>query len=124
MNTLKTEYPRTLRLALPIALSQAGQLAVQIVDNAMVGRLGATPLAGVAFGGNVFFFLFIFGLGLAMGITPLVGEMYAQGRHRSTAQILQNSVALYAAVGLVICAVQMAVIPLFGHLNQPPEVTR
>ena len=122
MNTLKTEYPRTLRLALPIALSQAGQLAVQIVDNAMVGRLGATPLAGVAFGGNVFFFLFIFGLGLAMGITPLVGEMYAQGRHRSTAQILQNSVALYAAVGLVICAVQMAVIPLFGHLNQPPEV--
>ncbi|MDR2882511.1 MAG: MATE family efflux transporter [Alistipes sp.] len=120
--SLGPEYPRTLRLALPIALSQAGQLAVQIIDNAMVGRLGAVPLAGVAFGGNVFFFLFIFGLGLAMGITPLVGEMYAQGRHRSTAQILQNSVALYTAVGLVICAVQMAVVPLFGHMNQPAEV--
>ncbi len=120
--SLKSEYPRTLRLAFPIALSQVGQLAVQIIDNAMVGRLGAVPLAGVAFGGNVFFFLFIFGLGLAMGITPLVGEMYAQGRHRSTAQILQNSVALYTAVGLVICMVQMAMIPLFGHMNQPAEV--
>ncbi len=120
--SLRAEYPKTLRLALPIALTQAGQLFVQIVDNAMVGHLGAVPLAGVAFGGNVFFFLFIFGLGLTVGITPLVGELYAQGKHRSSAQILQNSVALYTVVGLFICAVQMAVIPLFGHFNQPPEV--
>ncbi len=120
--SLRSEYPKTLRLALPIALAHAGQLAVQIVDNAMVGRLGAVPLAGVAFGGNVFFFLFIFGLGLAMGITPLVGEMYAQGRHRSTAQILQNSIALYFMLGLAICAAQLATVPLFGLMNQPEEV--
>ncbi len=121
-HSLRAEYPKTLRLAIPIALAQAGQLAVQIVDNAMVGRLGAVPLAGVAFGGNVFFFLFIFGLGLAMGITPLVGEMYAQGRHRSSAQILQNSIALYFILGLAICAAQMATVPLFGYMNQPDEV--
>ncbi|MDR2894305.1 MAG: MATE family efflux transporter [Alistipes sp.] len=120
--SLRSEYPKTLRLALPIALTQAGQLFVQIVDNAMVGHLGAVPLAGVAFGGNVFFFLFIFGLGLTMGITPLVGELYAQGRHRSSAQVLQNSVAFYTLVGILICAAQMAIIPLFGHMNQPAEV--
>jgi MATE family multidrug resistance protein len=122
INDLKGEYSKTLRLAIPVALTQAGQLVVQIVDNAMVGRLGATPLAGVAFGGNVFFFLFIFGLGLAMGITPLVGELYAQGRHRSTAQILQNSIALYLVLGLVICAAQLATVPLFGYMGQPAEV--
>jgi MATE family multidrug resistance protein len=119
---LKGEYSKTLKLAIPIATAQVGQLAVQIVDNAMVGWLGAVPLAGVAFGGNVFFFLFIFGLGLAMGITPLVGELYAQGRHRSTAQILQNSVALYLGIGLVICAVQLATVPLFQYMGQPAEV--
>ena len=122
MHNLRAEYPKTMRLALPIALTQVGQLFVQIVDNAMVGHLGAVPLAGVAFGGNIFFFLFIFGLGLTVGITPLVGELYAQGRHRSSAQILQNSVALYTVVGLFICAVQMAIIPLFGYMNQPAEV--
>lgn len=120
--SLKGEYSKTLRLAVPIALAQAGQLAVQIVDNAMVGRLGATPLAGVAFGGNVFFFLFIFGLGLAMGITPLVGELYAQGKHRSTAQILQNSLALYLVIGVVICALQFLTVPLFQYMGQPQEV--
>jgi MATE family multidrug resistance protein len=120
--SLNTEYSKTLRLALPIALTQAGQLFVQIVDNVMVGHLGAVPLAGVAFGGNVFFFLFIFGLGLAIGITPLVGELHALGMHRKTAQILQNSVALYSTIGLLICAAQMAIIPLFGYMNQPAEV--
>ncbi len=117
-----SEYFKTLRLAVPVALTQAGILFVQIVDNAMVGRLGALPLAGVAFGGNVFFFLFIFGLGLAMGITPLVGELYAQGHHRKTASLLQNSVALYLTIGLVICALQFATIPFFGHMGQPAEV--
>ncbi|MDR2911914.1 MAG: MATE family efflux transporter [Alistipes sp.] len=122
MNSLKAEYPKTLRLALPIALTQVGQLVVQIVDNAMVGHLGAVPLAGVAFGGNVFFFLFIFGLGLAMGSTPLVGELYAQGRHRSSAQILQNSVALFTLIGMLICVAQMSIIQLFPYMNQPAEV--
>ncbi|MDR1671491.1 MAG: MATE family efflux transporter [Alistipes sp.] len=122
MENLKTEYLKTLRLAIPIAFGMAGQLAVQIVDNAMVGHLGAVPLAGVAFGGNVYFFLFIFGMGLAMGITPLVGEMYAQGRHRSSAQVLQNSIVLYFILGLAICAAQLATVPLFGFMNQPAEV--
>lgn len=119
---LKEEYPKTLRLAVPIALAQAGQLAVQFVDNAMVGRLGAVPLAGVAFGGNIFFFLFIFGLGLAMGVTPLVGELYAQGNHRKAASFLQNSIALYLGLGVLICVAQFAMIPLFDSMGQPAEV--
>ncbi len=118
----QNEYSKTLKLAIPIALTQAGQLAVQIVDNAMVGHLGAVPLAGVAFGGNVFFFLFIFGLGLAMGITPLVGEAYAQGQHRKTAKILQNAVVLYLGLGIVISAIQLALVAIFPYMNQPAEV--
>jgi MATE family multidrug resistance protein len=121
---LSSEYPKTLRLALPIALAQAGQLAVQLVDNAMVGHLenSAVALGGVAFGGNVFFFLYIFGVGMAMGITPLVGETYALGQHRSNAKTLQNSAALYFVLGLLICAVQLATVPFFPLFNQPAEV--
>jgi MATE family multidrug resistance protein len=121
-DSLKGEYGKTLRLAVPVALTQVGQLTVQFADNAMVGHLGPVPLAGVAFAGNVFFFLFIFGLGLAMGITPLVGELHAQGKHRNTAQILQNSIGLYSVLGLAICAAQFAMIPLFDYMGQPSEV--
>jgi MATE family multidrug resistance protein len=120
--SLKSEYSKTLSLAGPVVLSQVGQLVVQFVDNAMVGRLGAVPLAGVAFGGNIFFFLFIFGIGLAMGLTPLVGEMYSQGQHRHSASFLKNSIWLYLSIGVVICALQFATIPLFEKMGQPAEV--
>ncbi len=121
-SSLKGEYRKTMNLAVPIVLSQVGQLFVQFVDNAMVGRLGAVPLAGVAFAGNIFFFLFIFGIGIAVGLTPLVGELYAQGKHRKSASYLQNSIILYLSTGAVICVIQLAVIPLFKYMGQPGEV--
>lgn len=48
------QYRENLTLAVPVMLSQVGQVVVQLADNAMVGRLGALPLAGVSFGGAVF----------------------------------------------------------------------
>ena len=40
------QYRENLSLAVPVMLSQVGQVVVQLFDNAMVGRLGALPLAG------------------------------------------------------------------------------
>ncbi|MFQ8803946.1 MAG: MATE family efflux transporter [Alistipes indistinctus] len=51
---------------------------------AMVGRLGALPLAAVSFGGAVFVIFLFWGTGLSMGLTPLVGEMYARRDYRSS----------------------------------------
>ena len=76
-------------------LSQVGQVVVQLFDNAMVGRLGALPLAAVSFGGAVFVIFLFWGTGLSMGLTPLVGEMYARRDYRSSARLLQNALTLY-----------------------------
>lgn len=48
------QYRENLSLALPVMLSQVGQVVVQLCDNAMVGHLGALSLAAVSFGGAVF----------------------------------------------------------------------
>ena len=53
--SMRKTYADLLRLALPVMLTQLGQVVVQLCDNMMVGRLGALPLAGVSFGGTVFF---------------------------------------------------------------------
>lgn len=116
------QYARNLRLALPVMLAHAGHVTVQFVDSAMVGRLGALPMAGVAFGNTVFFITFILIMGIAMGLTPLVGEQYARGNFRKTAAYFQNSLLLFTGVGIVAAAVQWAVIPLMYHLDQPVEV--
>ena len=119
---LNREYGATLRLAVPIILSQVGQIVTQLADNIMVGRLGALPLAAVSFGGTVSFILFITCMGITLGITPIVGEAYAQGRHRDASAYLLNAIALYGGIGLLIFGVQMGFIPLLDNMGQPADV--
>ncbi|MCD8073373.1 MAG: MATE family efflux transporter, partial [Alistipes sp.] len=118
----KEQYKLNLTLTLPVVLSQVGQVTVQILDNAMVGRLGALPLAAVAFGGTVFFLVFVLVNGLSMGLTPLVGEQYSKGRYRNAAAYFQNSLVLYPIMGIAAFAVSQAAVPLMYHMGQPVEV--
>lgn len=118
----KQHYIQNLTLAAPVVLSQIGQVVVQLVDNAMVGQLGALPLAAVSFGGTVFFILFIFVMGITMGLTPLVGECYARGRHKESASYLQNAIVLYSITGVLAFGVQQLMIPLMPLLGQPEAV--
>ena len=65
MISLKTYIPyykENLRLAMPVILSQVGQITVQLADTAMVGWYGGddpTPLAAVSFGTSIFYIIFI-----------------------------------------------------------------
>ena len=123
--TYKDQYKANLRLALPVVLTQLGQILTQVADNLMVGRYGGsdpTPLAAVSFGGAVFFILFIAAIGIALGMTPLVGELYAQGDREKSSGLLQNGILFYGLLGVAMAAVQYAVIPLMYHLGQPAEV--
>ena len=75
-------YKQILALALPVVLAQAGQLATQFADTAMVGNYGGEdpiPLAAVSLGSSLFLLIYLASLGLALSITPLVGEHYARG---------------------------------------------
>lgn len=121
----KDQYKSNLLLALPVVLTQLGQILTQVADNLMVGRYGGddpTPLAAVSFGGSVFFILFIAAIGIALGMTPLVGELYAQGDRQKSAGLLQNGILFYGLLGLVMAVVQYAAIPVLYHLGQPAEV--
>ena len=118
----KKHYIANLRLAAPVMLSQVGIAAVQLFDNAMVGKLGALPLAAVSFGGTVFFMVFIFVTGIALALTPLVGENYAQGKNEISARYFQNSFLLFTVIGLLAFLLQSALIPLMYHLGQPSAV--
>ena len=118
----KDQYRQNLTLAIPVVLSQAGQVLVQLVDNAMVGRLGALPLAAVSFGGSVFFMLMTVGVGISLGLTPLVGVSYSQRDHSTSATYLQNSILLYGILGLILFGLSQALVPFMYHMGQPPEV--
>ena len=124
-SSYKEQYRQNLRLALPVVLTQLGQILTQFADNLMVGRYGGDdplPLAAVSFGGTVFFILFIASIGIALGMTPLVGELYAQKKREKSAILLQNGILFYGLLGVAMAAVQYALIPFMYHLGQPVEV--
>lgn len=97
-------YKQNLQLALPVILSQLGQITVQLADTAMVGNFGGddpTPLAAVSFATNLYYMIFIATLGLTFGITPLVGEHFAQNNHRQVRELLQNGLILFPIIGVI-----------------------
>lgn len=121
----KDQYIANLRLALPVVLAQLGQVLVQVADNVMVGRYGGedpVPLAAVSFGGSVWFLLFIAAIGFSAGITPLVGELYAQGDRQRPAMLLQNGVVFYTLVGVTAMVLLLAFEPVLFMLGQPQSV--
>src|SRR5260370_36486547 len=70
-NHLALELTETLKLAVPMALTQLGQIAMMTTDLALIGRLGDEAVAAAALAHTVFFVCFTFGMGLMSAVAPL-----------------------------------------------------
>lgn len=116
ISTYKPFYKANLKLALPVILSQVGQITVQLADTAMVGRYGGddpTPLAAVSYATSLFFIVFVTAMGLTFGLTPLVGEHYAKGNKKYAAELLRSGFVLFGLIGVITTAILIAIRPLF-----------
>jgi MATE family multidrug resistance protein len=69
-----------LELALPVVLTNLGLMLMGVVDVIFVGHVSATAIGAVGLGTSIFYWLFIFGIGLLMGLDYLVS--FAEGAQR------------------------------------------
>lgn len=115
-------YKSNLKVAIPVMLSQIGQVVVQMADTMMVGRLGADELAAVSFANAIFNIGLLFAMGTALGITPLVGEAFARKENKELDSLFQNGYALnlilFAGVGLLLWIASY----FMSHMGQTPRV--
>ena len=124
MKTLRkytSYYKRLLALAMPVMLAQAGQLTTQFADTAMVGNYGGEdpiPLAAVSLGSSLFLLIYLAALGLALAITPLVGEHYARRDRREVGYIFQNSILYCSVIGVVATIIAIALRPFISVLGE------
>lgn len=119
-----TEFIETLKLALPIALTQLGQIAMMTTDLALIGRLGDHAVAAASLAHTVFFVAFVIGMGLVSAVAPLAAQALGARKPRIVRRSLR--VGLWAA--LMLC-VPMSLLPLFGEqillaLGQAPDNAR
>jgi multidrug resistance protein, MATE family len=119
---LAVELTETLRLAVPIALTQLGQIAMMTTDLVLIGRLGDEAVAAAALAHTVFFISFTFGMGLVSAVAPLAAQAFGARNPRSVRRALR--VGLWAAL---VMSLPMMVLPLFGEqilltLGQAPAI--
>lgn len=104
------ELRKLLRLAAPIAFTQAGYALMGLIDTAVVGRLGAAALGAVGVGNGVFFALAIVGLGFVMGLDPLFSQALGAGSERRAGELIWQGLWLSGAVTLAL-AIPIALLP-------------
>jgi MATE family multidrug resistance protein len=107
---LSLELTETLKLAVPIALTQLGQIAMMTTDLALIGRLGDEAVAAAALAHTVFFVSFTFGMGLVSAVAPLAAQAFGARNPRLVRRALR--VGMWAALMI---SLPMIALPLFGE---------
>jgi multidrug resistance protein, MATE family len=119
-NHLAVEFTETLKLAVPLALTQLGHIAMMTTDLALIGRLGDEAVAAAALAHTVYFVTFTFGMGLVSAVAPLAAQAFGARNPRLVRRSLR--VGLWTAL---LISLPMMAFPLFGEqillmLGQPP----
>jgi MATE family multidrug resistance protein len=117
-------YKRNLKVAIPVMLSQAGQVLVQQVDNMMVGSLGTNELAAASFANALFIIGMVLGMGFTLGLTPLVGHAFGSKNHKGSANLLYNSSLTNSVIGIILCILMYSVSFFMDKMGQPDDVLR
>ena len=119
----RSELRELIALALPIVGGFVGNQLMGVVDNVMVGRLGAAAIGGAGIGGGIYNAISIVAMGCVMGIDPLVSQAVAAGEHRTARRTYWQGVrvALLASVPLVV-VILLAAPAILGPLRVEPAV--
>ncbi len=115
-------YRKLIRLAIPVSLGQVGHMLTNVADTIMVGQVGTVELAGVTLANNVFVFLFIFGLGLSGGLTPLVGKAFGEKNLDKCRKLFQQGLLFNIVAGLLFTLLNLSMVVVMPFMGQEEGV--
>ena len=110
-----------LLLAYPVVLTQLSQTLMFAVDAAMVGRLGATELGAVGFGGIWIWTTLCFFMGTVSGVQTFVSQEHGAGDAQRAGRWVWQALAGVLPLGLAGIALFVATLPAWLALLGPSE---
>lgn len=115
-------YKRNLKVAIPVMLTHAGQITVNLADNVMVGHLGTAELAAVSFANSVLVPGLVFGIGFSQGLTPHIGQSYGRKDYKTVGHLFQNSIVLNTLLAIFLTSVMIIVGSFMKGMGQAPDI--
>lgn len=116
------EFKYNLNLATPVIMGMLGHTFVSLVDNVMVGQLGAAELAAVSLGNSFIFIAMSLGIGFSTAITPLVAEADAEKDFKKGKSAFKHGLVLCTILGIVLFLMVLLAKPLMYIMDQPLDV--
>jgi MATE family multidrug resistance protein len=124
---LARELTETLKLAVPIALTQLGQIAMMTTDLAFIGRLGDQAVAAAALASTVYFVSFTIGMGLVSAVAPLAAQAFGARNPHLVRRSLRTGLWAALLISLPVMAfplrgeqilLALGQVPIAAHLAQ------
>ncbi len=121
-------------LALPVMITQAGQISVNIIDTIMVGGLGGrydhfidealskTALAAASLGNSVFIAVLVLAFGFSFALSPLVAAEDSKDDKDKAAAYFAHSMVLNVTLAILLFLVIIFCKPILYYLGQPVDV--
>lgn len=119
---LRVEAGKTIRLALPIIFGELAQMALHIIDSAMVGAVGYKQLAAAALVMSVLNIPFVVGIGITIAVSQMVSMAHGRRDSQLVSHYLFNGFWLCAVSALVISLGLVLGKDILFHLGQDAEV--
>ncbi|MBX2920992.1 MAG: MATE family efflux transporter [Chitinophagaceae bacterium] len=120
--SLSAEAKKTAALSLPIILGELSQMALHIIDTAMVGALGYKQLAAAALVLSVLNIPFVIGIGMTISVSQLVSMAHGRRDGQRVSHFFYNGFWLCAFTAIIIASALVACRNVLFHLGQDTEV--
>lgn len=119
----KDKFIKIMVLSLPIIGGAISQNLLNLVDTAMVGRLGHIAVAASGLGSFANFMSQAIILGLSPGVQAIAARRVGEGLKNDAGKPLTSGLLLAVLIGPILSAIVYALIPyIVPYLNSDPEV--
>ncbi len=91
---------KLIHLAYPVSLGMISITLLNVVDTAMLGRLGSTPLAAAGISGVAYFAIIFSVAGIGIGVQALTARRYGEKELLQCGQVLNAGIILALITGI------------------------
>jgi MATE family multidrug resistance protein len=121
---IRAELIETIRLAMPIALTQLGQIAMMTTDLALIGRLGDAAIAAASLAHTIFFAVFVLGMGVMSAVAPLVAQAFGARDPRTLRRSFRVGLWLAVIMTVPLTPLLLQGEPILIALGQAPDAAK
>ncbi len=124
VSAVRQELLPLLRLAGPVVLAELGWMGMHIEDTIMVGRVSPAAIGAISIGGNLFYTVAVFGIGLLLGLDTLISQSFGAGDVEDCHRSLFSALYLALFLSPVLVLATWAWVPLLRMYGIDPLVLR